>query len=74
MVIVRLVDFDTCSVGASVQEDENGDYNLYVNAKYGYNGQRKAYDHEMNHIENDDFRNGKPLLVCERRAKMAAGE
>jgi len=73
-VIVRVLDFDTCHVGASVEEDENGDYNLYVNARYGFFGQLKAFEHEMDHIDNDDFRNGLPLEVCEARAKKAAGE
>ena len=73
-IFVRVLDFDTCNVGASVQEDENGDYNVYVNARYGYNGQRRAFDHEMDHIEHDDLRNGLPLKAAEKRAKVAAGE
>ena len=73
-VIVRLVDLPSHSVGASVEEDCNGDYNIYINARYGYLGQQKALEHELDHIENDDFRNGIPLRVCEKRARKAAGE
>lgn len=73
-VFVRLVDLPSHSVGATVEEDENGDYNVYVNARYGVNGQKKALKHELDHIEHDDFRNGQPLKVCETRARKAAGE
>ena len=73
-VIVRVVDFGTVRIGASVEEDENGDYNLYVNARYGFIGQCKAFEHEMEHIRNDDFRNGLPLEVCEENARKAASE
>jgi len=73
-VFVRLVDLPSHSVGASVEEDCNGDYNIYINARYGYLGQQKALEHELDHIVNDDFRNGIPLRVCEQRARKAAGE
>jgi len=73
-IIVRLVNLPSYCVGATVEEDCNGDYNVYVNARYGYNGQIKALDHEIDHIEHDDFRNGLPLKRCERRAKKASGE
>lgn len=73
-VIVRLVDLPSHVVGASVEEDCDGNYNIYVNARYGYNGQIKALKHEMDHIEHDDFRNGKELVKCEKRARKASGE
>lgn len=73
-VFVRLVNLPSYSVGATVQEDCNGDYNVYVNARYGAIGQKKALDHELDHIVHDDFRNEKPLEVVESRAKKAAGE
>ena len=72
--IVRLVDLPSYRTGATVVEDENGDYNIYINARYGYNGQQKALEHEMEHIRNDDFRNGLPLEVCEENARKVAGE
>ena len=73
-VIVRVVDLPTHKIGATTVEDENGDYNVYINARYGYNGQMKALEHEDEHIEQDDFHNGIPLKVCEYRAKKAANE
>lgn len=73
-VFVRLVNLPSYSVGATVEEDCNGDFNVYVNARYGYIGQQKALKHELDHIENNDFRNGIPVEVVEKRAKKAAGE
>ena len=73
-VFVRLVDLRSHSVGATVEEDCNGDYNVYINARYGYNGQLKALKHELDHIDNDDFRNEIPLCICEDQARKAAGE
>ena len=73
-VFVRLVNLPSYCVGATVEEDCNGDYNIYVNARYGYNGQQKALKHELDHIEHVDFRNGVPLDLCEYRAKKAARE
>lgn len=72
-VFVRMVDLPH-RIGATTVEDENGDYNLYINVRYGANGQHKAYEHEMDHIDNDDFRNGIPLITCESRARKAARE
>ena len=73
-VIVRVVDLPSYHAGATIIEDENGDYNLYINARYGYNGQRKALKHEHEHIKNNDFHNRIPIEVCESRAREAAGE
>ena len=73
-VFVRVVNLPSYCVGATVEEDCNGDYNIYVNARYGYKGQQKALKHELDHIEHDDFRNGVPLDLCEYRAKKAARE
>ena len=73
-VFVRLVNLPSYCVGATVEEDCNGDYNIYVNARYGYAGQQKALKHELDHIEHGDFRNGVPLDLCEYRARKNAKE
>lgn len=73
-MIVRVVDLPSYRVGATVVEDENGDYNVYINARYGHNGQEKALRHELEHIRQDDFHNGKPIEICEENARKAAGE
>ena len=67
-VIVRVVNLPAWQTGATVVEDENGDYNIYLNARFGYNGQIKALEHEFRHIKFNDFHNGLPIEICERRA------
>lgn len=73
-VIVRVVDLPTHRIGCTTVEDENGDYNIYVNARYGHNGQLKAYKHDCCHIEHDDFRSDLPVEICEELARQAAEE
>jgi len=38
-------------------EDENGDYNIYINKNLTKDQQKKVLKHEMTHIERDDFNN-----------------
>jgi len=61
--IVRVVDFprDVGGVNGMVLLDESGFYNIYLNARASWFQQRKALRHELDHIENDDFFNGKPI-------------
>lgn len=61
--IVRIVDFprNVGGVNGMVLLDESGFYNIYLNARASWFQQRKALRHELDHIENDDFFNGKPI-------------
>lgn len=65
--VVRLIDLPA-AVGALVAVDEDGFNNIYVNARWGYNGQRRAYKHEVTHIENDDAHNADDIRTVEARA------
>jgi len=38
----------------TVREDVDS-YDIYVNSRLCYEAQRKAYDHELAHILNEDF-------------------
>ena len=73
-VIVRVIDLPSWQVGGCVRVDEEGDFNLYVNSRYGYRGQIRALEHELEHIRGNDFWNGMPVSECEKRARKAAGE
>ena len=64
---VRLIDLPE-AVGAILAVDEDGHNNVYVNARWGYNGQRRAYKHEMKHIVNDDMNNADDIRTVEARA------
>lgn len=63
--IVRLVDLPA-SVGGLVSEDETGTYNIYINARHGYQEQRKSLEHELEHIQEDDLHNAKDIRSAEK--------
>ena len=73
-VIVRVINLPAWKTGAAVVEDENGDYNIYVNARFGYNGQIKALEHEYRHIRHNDFHNSIPIELCEQYANGSDGD
>ena len=50
-----------------VTPDENDDgYNIYINSRLSEDQKRKALKHEVDHIENDDFYNDKPIEEIEK--------
>lgn len=49
-----LVNFDTPGK-EMVLQNEDGTYTILINAKLSKDGQIKAYQHALNHINNDDF-------------------
>ena len=53
-VNVILVDFPNGG-NEMVVLNEDGSYTLLINARLSYDGQLKAYEHGMYHIENHDF-------------------
>lgn len=52
--IVRYVDFPITVRGATIM-DNNGFYNIYINARLSIDAQKKALAHEMEHIAREDF-------------------
>lgn len=38
-----------------VVENEDGSFTILINSKLSYDGQIKAYNHAMKHIQNNDF-------------------
>lgn len=64
--IVRLIDMPTTSGGFTLI-DEEGDYNIYINARFGYYGQRLSCKHEDRHINDEDF-NKEDVAAIERSA------
>ena len=64
---VRLIDLPVeCNGMVSLSPD--GHYNIYLNARLDHETQRKKFQHEVAHIENDDFFNDDPIEVIEARA------
>lgn len=66
-VIVRLIDLPP-GIGGAIMEDEDGIYNVYINARHGHYAQFDDLDHELAHIEHDDLHNNDPIEVIESRA------
>ena len=52
-LIVRVMDLPV-RVRAFTSYDD-GVYNMYLNARHSYEALLSAYDHEMSHIQNNDF-------------------
>jgi len=48
------VDLPPKANGLTVKNDDGG-YTILINAKLSIEGQRAAYDHEIQHINNQDF-------------------
>lgn len=54
-VNVVVIDFKSYKGKEMVSINEDGNYTILINARLSYDGQLKAYEHAMKHIENDDF-------------------
>ena len=63
-IFVRLKDLPY-GMNAVTILDEDGDYNVYVNARLSYDGQLQAQRHKMVHIQRDDFYNSLSIEEAE---------
>ena len=45
--------------------NDDGSFSVYINANLSQERKKKALKHELDHIENDDFYNGKPITEIE---------
>lgn len=66
-IIFRLVDLPLCVKGITMPNND-GTYNIYINARYPENIQRCALLHELKHIKNFDFDNFAEIDFIEKRA------
>lgn len=65
-VIVRIIDLPITVNGMTVL-DEEGDYNIYLNARLSGDAQAKAFRHEVEHIRSGDFYSEEDVREKERR-------
>lgn len=56
MEIVRIVNLPA-TIKAFTIPDEDGNYNIYISGSLAYEEQKKAYMHEMQHINDGDLDN-----------------
>lgn len=62
---VRMINLPGDIHGA-VRLSEDGFANIYINDQLAPEAKRKAFEHEVKHIDNNDFYNGKPIQEIER--------
>ncbi len=65
---VRLIDLPG-SVGGACNPNEDGTFNIYLNARYATDRDRMVDDflHEWEHLENDDLFGDKEIAAVENR-------
>ena len=44
-----------CSIHAFTVREDVGSYDVYINPNISHEAQLKAYEHEVKHIEKEDF-------------------
>lgn len=69
-IIVRVVDLPY-AVKAQTVLDQSGNYNIYINARLSAEEQLKAYEHELRHIDGQDFDPDKPIEDAEPFLRQA---
>lgn len=73
-IFIRVIDFPSTDVKGIVKEDENGDYNVYINARYNDVQQRRTVEHERAHIELGHLHDERDVMVLEKEAIKRCGE
>lgn len=66
-IICRFVGLPA-TVKAVTVVDNDGDYNVYINAYLSFEEQKKAYRHEARHIKKNHFFTQKAVKDCEKEA------
>lgn len=61
-IFVRLIDMPGAFPGMTIQDDE-GDYNVYINSHLCQARRIKAYRHEMDHIKHNDFEKATAIMA-----------
>jgi len=62
---VRVIPFPVYKNGGMVTPNDDGTFSIYINGNLPIERQRKALDHELDHIADDDFYNDRPITEIE---------
>lgn len=73
-LIVRLIDFPSTDVKGMIKEDSNGDYNIYLNAKYNDEQQIMTWLHEVGHAKLGHLHSDIPVELKELEANKKRDE
>ncbi len=63
-IIVRIIDLP-CTIRGYTALDDEGDYNIYLNARLSPQQQKNAYSHELKHITRNDWDDSKTVEMAE---------
>ena len=63
-IITRIMDMPTLIKGFTLLDDD-GNFNIYINARLDTFAQRRTYMHELEHIQNGDFYSVEDIRVLE---------
>ena len=58
------------SIGGLTAEDEDGNYNVYINSRHCRSRQIVSYAHELSHIKMLHFGSSEPVKEKENEIKM----
>lgn len=53
------------SIRGIVTPNDDGTYSIFLNSRYPLSVLKKTFQHEVHHIESDDFYNGKSIEEVE---------
>lgn len=67
-IFVRALNLPHTVRGVTVIDD-NGDFNIYINARLSPSQQAEVLEHEKRHIHYDDFASFEDIRKIERRAE-----
>ena len=63
---VRLVDFPVgAGCDGAITPNDDGTYSIYLDARTTFERQKKAFKHELDHANNNDFYNDKDIEAVE---------
>lgn len=62
---VRIIPFPVYTIGGMVMPNDDGTFSVYLNSRLSRERQKEALEHELDHIRNNDFYNGKPIQEVE---------
>ena len=63
-IVLRIVDLPH-SIRAITLLDDDGWYNIYINARLNAHMRKKAYEHELEHIRRGDWESDLPVWYIE---------
>lgn len=67
-IICRIVDLPY-HIGGMTVLDEDGNCNVYINARLSFRAAQYVYQHELQHIKRGHFWSSKPLYLIEKEAE-----